>query len=119
MLINFSNHPYAIWEEEQQKVADNLYGKVVDLSFPTVPPDADKDDLLQIAGDCMDSIRAISSPSEATVHVMGEMTLTYLLVSMLKQIGYTCVASTSLREVYEQEQGKKIVYFKFVRFREY
>jgi hypothetical protein len=50
---------------------------------------------------------------------MGEMTLTYQLVGLLKDAGYRCYASTTVREVYEQEPGKKTVIFQFVNFREY
>ena len=119
MLINLSNHPYAVWEEEQKEVANHLFGEVVDLPFPIVPPETDKNDLLRSAKEYLQKVQAIASPAEAAVHIMGEMTLTYALVNLLKKAGYTCLASTSIRDVYEQEQGKKIVYFKFVRFREY
>ena len=47
------------------------------------------------------------------------MTLTYALVNLLKAAGYRCVASTTVREVYEEQPGKKTVIFQFVRFRDY
>ena len=119
MLINLSNHSIGIWLPEQQKSAREAYGELVDLPFPIVSPEADNLDIQRLAKEYLQKVQAIASPAEAAVHIMGEMTLTYALVTMLKKAGYTCLASTSIRDVYEQEQGKKIVYFKFVRFREY
>jgi hypothetical protein len=49
---------------------------------------------------------------------MGEMTFTFTLVKKLKQAGIPCLASTMERLV-KEEDGKKIVEFKFVQFREY
>lgn len=130
MLINLSNHPTAMWLPEQIEAAHSAYGEVFDLPFPTVPADADEADIQTIAQEYLKKVQTIAqeylnkvqtfSPSaEAVVHIMGEMTLTYALVCLLKQAGYTCVASTSVREVYEEEPGKKTAVFRFVRFRKY
>ena len=56
---------------------------------------------------------------EVTIHIMGEMTFTFRLVEKLKAAGIRCVASTSERVVQELSDGKKVVQFSFVRFREY
>ncbi len=130
MLINLSNHPTAMWLPEQIEAAHRVYGEVLDLPFPAVPADADEADIQTIAQEYLKKVQTIAqeylnkvqtfSPSaEAVVHIMGEMTLTYALVCLLKQAGYTCVASTSVREVYEEEPGKKTAVFRFVRFRKY
>ncbi|MDY4148715.1 MAG: CRISPR-associated protein [Paludibacteraceae bacterium] len=130
MLINLSNHPTAMWLPKQIEAAHRTYGEVFDLPFPTVPADADEADIQTIAQEYLKKVQTIAqeylnkvqtfSPSaEAVVHIMGEMTLTYALVCLLKQAGYTCVASTSVREVYEEEPGKKTAAFRFVRFRKY
>lgn len=130
MLINLSNHPTAMWLPEQTEAAHSAYGEVLDLPFPAVPADADEADIQTIAQEYLKKVQTIAqeylnkvqtfSPSaEAVVHIMGEMTLTYALVCLLKQAGYTCVASTSVREVYEEEPGKKTAVFRFVRFRKY
>ena len=37
MLINFTNHPSALWSAEQ-KAAAQVYGKVIDLAFPAIDP---------------------------------------------------------------------------------
>ena len=119
MLINLSNHPTAMWLPEQTEAAHRTYGEVFDLPFPTVPADADEADIQTIAQEYLNKVQTFSPPAEAVVHIMGEMTLTYALVCLLKQAGYTCVASTSVREVYEEEPGKKTAVFRFVRFRKY
>lgn len=130
MLINLSNHPTTMWLPEQTEAAHSAYGEVFDLPFPTVPADADEADIQTIAQEYLKKVQTIaqeylnkvqtfSPPAEAVVHIMGEMTLTYALVCLLKQAGYTCVASTSVREVYEEEPGKKTAVFRFVRFRKY
>lgn len=141
MLINLSNHPTAMWLPEQLSAAHSAYGEVFDLPFPAVPADADEADIQNIAQEYLKEVQTIAQeylnkgqsvakecllkgqtiapPAEAVVHIMGEMTLTYAIVCLLKQAGYTCVASTSVREVYEEEPGKKTAVFRFVRFRKY
>ena len=119
MLINLSNHPSAKWSDAQLQAANTQYGEVVDLMFPQVAPDADVKDIQRIAEEYLQKVQNIAPATEAAIHVMGEMTLTYALVNILKAAGYQCVASTTIREVYEEEPGKKIVLFNFVKFREY
>lgn len=130
-----------MWLPEQIEAAHRAYGEVFDLPFPAVPADANETDIQNIAQEYLKEVQtiaqtqlhdgkilgqgdsntaqAIAHPAEVVVHIMGEMTLTYALVCLLKQAGYTCVASTSVREVYEEEPGKKTAVFRFVRFRKY
>ncbi len=119
MLINYSNHPSSLWSEEQTQEAHRQFGEIVDMPFLSVAPDADEKDIAHLAETELTHISKIAPPSEAIVHIMGEMTLTYALVHRLKDIGYRCVASTTYREVYEEYPNKKIVSFHFVRFRYY
>ncbi len=119
MLINLSNHPSVKWQSSQLSAAHNLFGEIVDVPFPSVAPDADEKDIAHLAETELTHISKIAPPSEAVVHIMGEMTLTYALVNLLKTAGYRCVASTTVREVYEEQPGKKTVIFQFVRFRDY
>ncbi len=119
MLINLSNHPSGRWQTEQIQAANTHYGGVVDIPFPEVPPMATKEEVLRMADSCVEHIEKMVTPAEAVVHIMGEMTLTYAIVALLKSKGYRCVASTTVREVFEEEPGKKTVLFKFTQFREY
>lgn len=119
MLINLSNHTSEKWSEDQLTAAQTQYGEVVDMPFPQVDPEADTQNIQHLAEEYLAKIQQIAAPTEAAVHIMGELNLTFALVNLLKAAGYTCVASTSFREVYEEEPGKKTIIFKFVRFREY
>lgn len=119
MLINLSNHPFVKWSNEQKQAAMAQYGEVIDMPFPQVDPEADTLNIQRLAEEYLVQIQLKNAPTEAAIHIMGELNLTYALVNLLKATGYTCVASTSTREVYEDEPGKKTVFFKFVRFREY
>lgn len=119
MLINLSNHPSDKWSEAQTAAANEQFGEIVDLPFPQIEPDATPDDITKIAQDYLNRVHQKANPETTAIHIMGEMTLTYQLVGMLKDAGYRCYASTTVREVYEQEPGKKTVIFQFVNFREY
>ena len=119
MLINLSNHPSDKWSEAQTAAAIEQFGEIVDLPFPQIEPDATKADITKIAQDYLTQVQQIGQPNDTAIHIMGEMTLTYHLVALLKDAGYHCYASTTVREVYEQEPCKKTVIFQVVNFREY
>ena len=113
MFLNLSTHPSANWSEKQLAAAG---GNVVDMPFPQVDPDGDEAYIENLANEYLDKILKIGNIE--AVHVMGEMNLTFSLVTKLKAKGIKCVASTTKRETVE-ESGVKISKFYFVRFREY
>lgn len=116
-FINFSNHPSGLWSDEQISAAKQ-YGEIIDIPFPAISPEAIKEDLDIISKDAIQQIINSHLPP-STVHIMGEMTLTFALVTELKALGYTCLASTTERKVEINENGDKVVHFEFVQFREY
>jgi len=116
IFINLTNHPSSGWNEEQMKAAQQ-YGEVVDISFPIIEPLFTSKDINELANEMADKIRAFDC--NPVVHVMGEMTFTYAVVSRLKAMGITCVASTTERIAKMMPDGKKISEFKFVQFRKY
>ena len=133
MFINFTNHISTAWSPEQIDAASQ-FGDIIDIPFPAVPPDASEEDIRILAiKSCREILWTLrdveenkektkseeSNQSENVVHVMGEMTLTYAIVSRLKDKGITCVASTTKREVTTLPDGSKVSTFKFVRFRQY
>lgn len=123
MLINLSNHPSKKWQSNQLELAQKNFGSIVDLPFPEVFPTADQDFVASLALDYFSRITHIldeccNEPQQNAVHVQGEFTLTFQLVTLLKKSGIKCIASTSKRDVTE-ENGKKIIVFRFVQFREY
>lgn len=115
MLINLTNHPSENWSEEQLAEA-HRYGSIVDVPFPNIEPTFSSSVVNRLAENVVNYVMALGR--NITVHVMGEMTFTYAVVSRLKELGIRCVASTTERTV-KEEGGKKISEFKFVQFRDY
>lgn len=115
MFINLSNHPSEGWSEEQLAAAQQ-YGEIVDIHFPNIEPAFTSSMVSSLADITVDTIIALGK--DIVVHIMGEMTFTYAVVSRLKALGIKCLASTTERIVTEQD-GKKISEFRFVQFREY
>ena len=122
MFINFSNHPSQIWSREQTDAASG-YGAIADVPFPAVPPDASEEEIQGMAEQScvqiVSVIEGVKGGEPCAVHIMGEMTLTYAIVSRLLKRGVCCMASTTTREVATDTDGNKISVFRFVRFRQY
>ncbi len=121
MLINLTNHPKDTWSEKQTKTALRKYKSIYDIPFPNISPNASTSNVKRTALKyfklCINVLKNSKDKNNA-VHLMGEFTFVYHLVNMLKKRKIPVVVSTSNRIVYE-EQGKKVVTFNFVRFREY
>lgn len=118
IFVNLSNHPSASWSPEQRRAAEE-YGEIVDMSFPSISPGADRESIMELTEDFLNGILELSSSADVAVHIMGEMTFTYALVERLKSMGIVCVASTTERLAVENPDGSKTVSFDFVRFRQY
>ena len=116
MLLNFTNHPYDNWTEKQKEEAIRLYGNVVDLPFPNIPPEATEEDIKQLAEEYLQKIIDLNPTA---VHIQGEFTFTNRMVKLLTDAGITCIASTTNRIVVENPDGTRTYKFEFVRFREY
>ncbi len=124
MLINLSNHPFAKWGARQTETARRLYGEVRDMPFPVVDPQASPWQVAVLAANYFRQIVLIFQKQQEdgqpnAVHVQGEFTFVYRLVTLLKERGITCLASTATRNVKELDNREKVVKFEFVRFREY
>ena len=121
MLLNLSNHPLNTWTEKQIAEAKELYGSVVDLPFPQIPPEADENEVLKIADKyfevCIEKLSA-SKDEKNAVHLMGELTFVFALANKLLHSGVETVASTTERNT-RDIGNKKITEFNFVRFRKY
>lgn len=119
MFINFSNHPSSSWLKEQLAAAHE-YGEIVDISFPNINPEFTSSMLNELADEAVVTITSYGK--DIVVHIMGEMTFTYTVVSRLKALGIKCVASTTKRDpkkVVMLPDGTKISDFHFIQFREY
>lgn len=109
-LINYSNHPSRNWGESQLAAAKE-YGDIIDLSFPKVNPE--DNNISSLVNMEFEKLKKMAAGKDATIHIMGEMTLCFALVQRLKSIGIRCVASTTKRANNDSEE------FEFVSFREY
>lgn len=120
IFINLSNHPSATWSAEQMLAAQKL-GKVVDMKFPDVSAGASREEVEELARETAQKILAEypADSTRLTVHVMGEMTFTYALVSILKGCGVRCVASCTWRDTQDLGNGQKVSQFHFTQFRDY
>lgn len=116
MFINLTNHPSENWSEEQLAAA-HKYGEIVNIHFPNIEPSFTSSMVNSLADDTINEITALGK--DVTVHIMGEMTFTYAVVSRLKALGIICIASTTERNTIITSDGKKISEFQFVQFREY
>jgi hypothetical protein len=124
MLINLSNHPSPKWGSKQKNTAQSLYGNIIDVEFPAIDPLATTADVKTIADAFFLKVTEMLNPHSGrnkpnAVHVQGEFTFVYHIVSLLKASGIVCLASTSKRIVKENAEGEKVVSFRFVSFREY
>ena len=118
LFINLSNHPSSQWGENQLAEAKKL-GEIVDMEFPVVNPCAATIELDEMAQKLVDDIRKLAGENNITVHVMGEMSLTYKVVQRLISWGIRCVCSTTQRIVTENADGRKVTEFHFEQFRDY
>lgn len=116
MLLNLSNHPSAKWPENQQHAAEQQFADINDLSFPNVDPSWGTPEIEEFAEKYL---ALILEKKPKAVHIMGEFTFTFALVSMLQTNGIRCIASTTERIIKETSDGKREYTFQFIRFREY
>lgn len=119
MFINISNHPSIDWKKEQANEAQ-IYGKIVDISFPNISPQMDTEEMKTIVDEYIRKIEALTveENEDILIHVMGESVFSFMLVVSLLRRNYKVVASTTERIV-SYEGDVKRAEFKFVRFREY
>lgn len=119
MFINISNHPSTGWKEEQTNDAQ-IYGNIVDIPFPNIPPQMDTEEMKLIVDDYIRKIEVltIGKTEGMLIHVMGESVFSFMLVVFLLRKNYKVVASTTERIV-SYEGDVKRTEFNFVRFREY
>ncbi len=126
MLINLSNHPQEKWDLKQTN-ASLYFTHTEDIPFPNISPEADADDIAELADEYLEKCLAMfqdyhetaGDDAEDAVHIQGEFTFTYRMVRLLKEHGIRCVASTTNRIVKENPDGSRTYQFEFVRFREY
>lgn len=118
IIINLSNHPSDSWSNSQ-RIAAIEYGEIIDLPFPEVDPAGDEFYIEGLADEYVEKIQQIANKKSVTIHLMGEMTLTFAIISRLHNLDMACIASTSRRVVTETQSGHKEIQFEFEQFRNY
>lgn len=118
LLINLSNHPSAGWGARQREAAE-MYGEIEDMDFPAIPPEVGEREITDLAEEYVARIKERAETRDVTVHIMGEMTFCYAVITKLRPLGIPCLASTTRREVTETADGVKEVRFDFETFRRY
>ncbi len=121
-MINLSNHSSDTWSSKQYDRAIELYEYIYDIHFPHIHPKADKEDIKLLAFEYFTHIKKTlhkKNHQNFAVHLMGEQTFCYALVTLLKKENIKVIASTTERNVVDLGDGKKETTFEFVQFREY
>lgn len=118
LLINLSNHPSAGWGARQREAAE-MYGEIEDMDFPAIPPEVGEREITDLAEEYVARIKERAETRDVTVHIMGEMTFCYAVITKLRPLGIPCLASTTRRQVTETADGVKEVRFDFETFRRY
>ena len=120
VFVNYSNHPMELWDETQLLKAREMGDSLVDIPFPKVSPTMSHEEILMFAESEVKRIKdATVNFDNVTVHIMGEHTLVYNVIRLLKPEGVKCVASTTERVTELLPSGEKISKFNFIMFREY
>ena len=78
MFVNFTNHPSGSWSAAQRRAAQ-VYGEILDLPFPDVPPTLSAAEVAALADEWAARILALRP---ACVLCQGEMTLTTRVVRL-------------------------------------
>lgn len=122
MFINYTNHPSALWGDEQKKQA-MMYGRIVDIPFPDISPQIEKDEIYNLAGsECRRLLSLLQEEKNSAVLCQGEFTFTYLMVKFLQEKRIKVLSAVSERKVREISDGnivRKESEFCFRGFREY
>lgn len=116
-FINVSNHPSKGWGERQMQAAE-VFGQVVDVAFPNVPPTASLGDVESLADKCAEQIKALCP---VAAMVSGEATLAAAVVRRLQTARIVCYVATTERVVTETKlpdgSVDKAARFEFVAWR--
>lgn len=116
-FVNLTNHPSDQWDEEQREEA-MAYGEIMDMPFPDIDPNWDKEEIVKLADDYMTKFAGLQEQYVLTVHLMGEFTFCASLLRRLQAAGIPCVASCSERISIVNDHTRTSL-FHFVRFRAY
>ena len=121
MLINLSNHPHLNWSDSHFTLTSTLPENFNSISFPHIQAELGSENLDEIVHSYLTEILDLVKQFDAkdfTVNIQGDSIFVFRLVNLLKQLNIICVASTNKRDGINLGT-KKVVKFKFTRFREF
>ena len=71
IFLNHTNHPSSKWSVEQISAA-KIFGEIVDVPFPNIPPQLDENEVKEIVAE---NLQEILNFSPAVVLCQGELTI--------------------------------------------
>jgi hypothetical protein len=113
MLLNVTNHPSAMWAEDQKNAACQLWHSIEDMAFPAVDPKASLEEVQELAQEYCARILATDCTA---VLLQGEFTFTVQLALLLAPHVNVYTACSDRNTVLNAD-GTKTVAFKFEQFR--
>ena len=120
VLVNLSGRSYETWSPEQLEATKEFASKVVDVSYPNIPPTASAEELIKIVDRTMDDVM---SYNPKTVLCGAEMVTTHTFVNKLQKHGIKVINAASERVSHEKlnDDGTvtKEFIFEFKQFRDY
>jgi hypothetical protein len=115
-LINISNHPSSSWSAEQKAGWD----EIVDVPFPAVPPEWDTHQVVNLAVELAEKVGELATDLPEgeipNVMVVGDFSLSAVLYQSMAGV-WRFWFPTSERLVEETGDGRKVITFRFVRWR--
>jgi hypothetical protein len=130
MLINFSNHSSRKWSAQQTSLSVQQYGHIIDLPFPNVDPVGDGKYIEMLTAEYLEKIDTLVAEQlknvdtvaekngSVVVHIMGEFTFCFAMVTALQKKDICCISSTTER-ICTEKNGRRTYEFRFCRFRDY
>ena len=116
MFVNLSNHPSTKWTKEQIDEAIRLcpeveFEGIVDIQFPEIDPAGNEEYIDNLSNEYLKKILELKASiknedEDIIVHVMGEQTFCFSLISKLIKRRILCVASTT------KNVNNRLVYLK-------
>ncbi|MBK6339138.1 MAG: hypothetical protein KA275_02800 [Chitinophagaceae bacterium] len=120
MLINISNHSYALWKPKQLITALEKFDKVEDFFMPEVNPAFTADQVREMASKIIADIFIQYQHTDETINLLiaGEQSLVFYLISFGLQNQIPCFVATSKRNTVLNSDGTKTIQFEFEQFRQ-
>lgn len=117
VFVNLSNMHTNKWPEDRLQGALELSegGEIINVAFPVLEASASKEEIYEKA---LSIVEKVLSYKPDIVFCMGEFSLCFSIVTLLKQKGIKVVTVCNER-ILSKEDGKTVSGFKFIQFREF